>query len=104
VDSFTLFRVGLAPALVRDLPPGAVGWLRVGDAGAGDDGRPSFAARLLPGQGGLDIAGVLRACRANGYTGPVSVEGRTADFARRTPAQRASAAYDAARAYFSAAA
>ncbi|MEV4539002.1 TIM barrel protein [Asanoa sp. NPDC049518] len=70
MDTYTLARYGLGPKFVRTLPVGAVGWVRLGDAVVAE----GFNLRLLPGGGTVDIAGIVRACRSNGYSGPLSVE------------------------------
>lgn len=70
IDTFTLARHGLGPAFIRTLPAGAIGWVRVGDAVASE----GFTRRLLPGNGTVDIAGIVHACRDNGYDGPLSLE------------------------------
>lgn len=70
MDTFTLARHGLGPQFVRSLPAGAVGWVRLGDAVAAE----GFTQRMLPGTGTVDIGGIVRACRDNGYHGPLSLE------------------------------
>jgi sugar phosphate isomerase/epimerase len=89
VDTFTLARYGLGGDFVRGLPPGAVRWARVGDAVVASRG---FGRRLLPGRGDIDIVGILRACRDNGYGGPFSIEVNDAP-AAASAVERARRAY-----------
>jgi len=70
IDTYTLARQGLGPQFVHTLPPGAVGWVRLGDAITAE----GFTRRMLPGTGTIDIHGIVRACRDNGYDGPLSLE------------------------------
>ena len=65
--------------------------------------RHARAARRLPGEGELDVAGLLRAVLRTGFTGPWCVEVNTPEFralhvdeAARRAATAASAALDAA--------
>ena len=55
---------------VHGLPACAVGWVRLGDAVVAE----GFTRRMLPGTGTIDISGIVRACRDNGYDGPLSLE------------------------------
>lgn len=70
IDTHTMARHGLGPRFVRTLPAGAIGWVRLGDAIVAE----GFTRRMLPGTGTVDIAGIVRACRDNGYDGPLSLE------------------------------
>jgi sugar phosphate isomerase/epimerase len=70
IDTYTLARHGLGPQFVRTLPAGAIGWVRLGDAIVAE----GFTRRMLPGTGTIDINGIVRASRDNGYDGPLSLE------------------------------
>lgn len=70
IDTYTLARYGLGPQFVHTLPSGAIGWVRLGDAIVTE----GFTRRMLPGTGTIDIKGIVRACRDNGYGGPLSLE------------------------------
>lgn len=70
MDTFTMARHGFGPRFVCTLPAGAIRWVRLGDAVVAE----GFTKRMLPGTGTVDIRGIVRACRDNGYDGPLSVE------------------------------
>ena len=55
-------------------------------------------ARLLPGEGGIDLAGILRTLRQIGCDAPIGVEVFSTELYSKTPAEAACLAVDALRA------
>lgn len=99
VDTVSLAKAGLGADWVETLPAGAIGWLRLADV---PPGRPAadleYRDRLLPGDGTLPLASLVRACQRRGYAGPASVEVGDPRLARLSRAERARRALAATRA------
>ena len=74
LDTFHLYRGGTELADLRLLPADRVALVHITDAPAVPRETLEDAARLLPGHGGLDIRGMLRAIHAHGYRGWYSLE------------------------------
>jgi sugar phosphate isomerase/epimerase len=77
VDAFHLFRSGSSLADLAALPPAQVVSVQVCDAPAqpqGELAEEMVTRRLLPGEGGLDVAGMLRTLRRMGCQAPIGVE------------------------------
>lgn len=80
VDTFHVLARGDDAAEVRrvlaDLPPGRIGFLQVADAPVMDMGLLEWSRhfRCFPGEGTLDVTGVVAATLDAGYAGPVSLE------------------------------
>lgn len=101
IDTFILYRAGLGADFVRSLPLGSVGWVRIGDApGDVDLNSLRYEHRLLPGAGVVDVIGIVAACRANGYDGPLSIETRDPRLEHLAPRERAWRAFDSMRSLF----
>lgn len=101
IDVWHFFHNGGTPDAVSG--PIAAVQLNDGPRVHGDYLRHARAARRLPGEGELDVVGLLRAVLRTGFTGPWCVEVNTPDFralpvdeAARRAAAAASAALDAA--------
>jgi 4-hydroxyphenylpyruvate dioxygenase len=88
VDSFHTLAVGDDPAGIADVPGERLFFVQLADAPklVMDVLSWSRHFRLFPGQGGLDVAGFLRAVAASGYMGPISLEVFNDDF-RAAPAR-----------------
>jgi 4-hydroxyphenylpyruvate dioxygenase len=76
VDTFHLLSRGDDGAALTDVPGDRIGFLQVADAPLLDMDVLEWSRhfRCFPGEGTLDVAGVVAATIAAGYTGPVSLE------------------------------
>lgn len=77
LDPWHFFRGGGTLPELADLPPGLIGCFQFCDAPLVPQGEPlkeTTTARLLPGEGELDLVGLVRAVDAIGAAVPVSVE------------------------------
>ncbi|MGH3356957.1 MAG: bifunctional sugar phosphate isomerase/epimerase/4-hydroxyphenylpyruvate dioxygenase family protein, partial [Nocardioidaceae bacterium] len=76
LDSFHVLSRGWDPAAVREIPGDKIVFLQLADAPlmAMDVLQWSRHYRCFPGQGGLDVAGLVSHALAAGYTGPLSLE------------------------------
>jgi sugar phosphate isomerase/epimerase len=77
VDAFHLFRSGSTLAELATLPPRQIVGVQLCDAGAEPDGplaEEMVARRLHPGEGALDVAGMVRTLREIGSQAPWGVE------------------------------
>jgi sugar phosphate isomerase/epimerase len=106
VDVWHFWNGGAHPRLLADLPAGGVAAVQLNDGPLVHDDflRHARAARMLPGQGDLDVVGLVRAVRATGFDGPWCVEVNTPEFnalavdeAAKRAAAAAGAVLDAAR-------
>ncbi|MEV5607595.1 TIM barrel protein [Streptomyces sp. NPDC052225] len=76
LDSFHVLARGSDPKGIEDIPAEKIFFLQLADAPllAMDVLQWSRHYRCFPGQGGLDVAGLLRHVLHAGYTGPLSLE------------------------------
>ncbi|MEU5041861.1 bifunctional sugar phosphate isomerase/epimerase/4-hydroxyphenylpyruvate dioxygenase family protein [Streptomyces griseorubiginosus] len=76
LDSFHILSRGSDPKGIEDIPGEKIFFLQLADAPrmAMDVLQWSRHHRCFPGQGGLDVAGLLRHVLNAGYTGPLSLE------------------------------
>ena len=76
VDTFHLLARGDDGAALAGVPGERIGFLQVADAPLLDMDVLEWSRhfRCFPGEGTLDVAGVVRACLEAGYAGPVSLE------------------------------
>jgi 4-hydroxyphenylpyruvate dioxygenase len=76
LDSFHILSRGSDPDGIRAIPGEKIFFLQLADAPrmAMDVLQWSRHYRCFPGQGGLDVAAVIRAARDAGYAGPLSLE------------------------------
>lgn len=77
IDAWHLFRSGSTLADLAAIPGGAIHTVQLGDAPAApqpDLWTELMTARLLPGEGELDLAGLIRTLDAIGSTAPIGVE------------------------------
>lgn len=77
LDTLHFFRSGSTLAHLRELPPEMIGLVQLADAPASapeDIEEEMVTARLLPGQGGLDLQGIVNTLEAMGVTAPIGVE------------------------------
>ncbi len=97
VDVWHFWNGGAGLDLLAGLPEGGVAAVQLNDGPRvhGDYLRHARAARMLPGEGDLDVVGLIRAVHATGFSGPWCVEVNTPEF-RALPvgeaAKRAAAA------------
>ena len=99
VDIWHFYNSGATPGLLEQLPAGSVAAVQLNDGLLvhGDFLRHARADRRLPGDGDLDIVGLLGAVAASGYSGPFSVEANTPDLRALPAYDAANRAADAAR-------
>ncbi len=76
VDSFHTLAIGDDPAGIAEVPGEKLFFVQLADAPLLTMDALSWSRhyRNFPGQGGLDVAGFLRAVNASGYAGPISLE------------------------------
>lgn len=77
LDTLHFFRGGSTLAQLRQLPPEMIGLIQLADGAADapeDIELEMVTARLLPGDGGLDIRGVVSTLEEMGVRAPVGVE------------------------------
>ncbi|MFI8239436.1 bifunctional sugar phosphate isomerase/epimerase/4-hydroxyphenylpyruvate dioxygenase family protein [Streptomyces sp. NPDC085866] len=76
LDSFHILSRGSDPKGIEDIPGEKIFFLQLADAPllAMDVLQWSRHYRCFPGQGGFDVAGLVRHVRATGYQGPLSLE------------------------------
>ena len=76
VDTFHLLSRGDDGSALTGVPGDRIGFLQVADAPLLDMNVLDWSRhfRCFPGEGGLDVAGVVAATLAAGYTGPLSLE------------------------------
>jgi len=81
VDVWHFVNGGGAPELLADLPAGGVAAVQLNDGPLVHDDflTHARAERMLPGDGDLDVVGLVRAVVATGFTGPWSVECTTTE-------------------------
>lgn len=106
VDAWHFFNGGAGPEVLDGLPAGGVAAVQLNDGPlvTGDFLHHARAARRLPGEGDLDVVGLVRAVVRTGFTGPYCVEVNTPEFralpvgvaAPRRAAASAAAVLDAA--------
>lgn len=97
VDVWHYYNGGADPALLAGLPVGGIAAVQLNDGPLVDRDflQHARAQRRLPGEGELDVVGLVRAVDATGFRGPYCVEVNTPEF-RALPvgeaAERAAAA------------
>jgi sugar phosphate isomerase/epimerase len=82
IDVWHYFNGGAGPELLDGLPPGAVAAVQLNDGPLVHDDflRHARAERRLPGEGDLDVVGLVRAVQRTGFAGPWCVEVNTPEF------------------------
>jgi sugar phosphate isomerase/epimerase len=105
VDVWHFFNGGASVDLLDDLPGAGVVAVQLNDGPRvqADFLRHARAARRLPGEGDLDVVGLVRAVRDTGFAGPWCVEVNTPEFRSLPVDVAAKAAAEAARAVLGAA-
>ena len=98
VDVWHFFNGGAGLDALDDLPAGGVTAVQLNDGPQVHDDflLHARAARRLPGEGELDVVGLVRAVEKAGFTGPYSVEVNTPEFRALPVAVAAARAHDAA--------
>ena len=91
--------------MLDDLPGAGVAAVQLNDGPLVTDDflKHARAQRKLPGDGDLDVVGLIRAVQASGYSGPYCVEVNTPEFRALPVDEAARRAADAATAVVSAA-
>jgi sugar phosphate isomerase/epimerase len=98
IDVWHFFNAGADPALLAGLPPAAVVAVQLNDGPRVHEDHLHHArsARMLPGEGDLDVTGLVDALRRNGFDGPWCVEVNTPAFRALPVGEAARQAADAA--------
>ena len=99
VDVWHFFNCGFRPEQLADLPSGGIVAVQLNDGPLvhNDFLRHARAERKLPGEGDLDVVGLVRAAAATGFTGPWCVESNTPEFRALPAGEAANRAAAAAR-------
>jgi sugar phosphate isomerase/epimerase len=77
VDTWHMAKLGIAPDALRRVSPDHLRWVELSDGRADDMDDlvdETVNHRRLPGEGELDVAAYVEACRDAGYPGPWGVE------------------------------
>jgi sugar phosphate isomerase/epimerase len=90
VDVWHFFNGGASPDLLQDLPGAGVAAVQLNDGPRVHDDLlvNARATRRLPGEGELDVVGLVQAVERTGFTGPYCVEVNTPGF-RALPLEEA---------------
>lgn len=99
IDVWHFYNSGATPALLEHLPVESVAAVQLNDGPRVHENflQHARADRRLPGDGDLDVVGLLRTIAAVGYTGPLSVEANTPELRALPAREAANRAADAAR-------
>jgi sugar phosphate isomerase/epimerase len=100
VDVWHFFNCGSRAEQLAELPSGSIAAVQLNDGPLVHDDflRHARAERKLPGDGDLDVVGLVRALAATGFTGPWCVESNTPAFRALPAGEAAKRAAAAARA------
>jgi sugar phosphate isomerase/epimerase len=77
IDTWHMGKLGIAPEDLTGIPLEYLGWVELGDGRREDMDDlvdETVNHRRLPGEGELDVAAYVAACRDHGYAGPWGVE------------------------------
>jgi sugar phosphate isomerase/epimerase len=90
IDVWHFYNGGGRPDQLVDLPPGGITGFQLNDGPMVHDNfqQHARAERHLPGEGELDVVGLIRAVRRAGFEGPYCVESNTPEF-RNLPVDEA---------------
>jgi sugar phosphate isomerase/epimerase len=103
LDTFHCHASGLTAEDLALIPPGTPLFVHLNDAPPLPVGLLADTQRLLPGQGVIDLKGLLRGLTGRGYDGPVSIELKNPGLHALPLEQAARRAFDAGQAVFRAA-
>ena len=95
LDSYHWYLAGGTVAEIETIPAGTPLFVHINDAPAGDVATLTDAMRVLPGEGVIDLDGLLGTIAARGYGGPVSIELFSERLRAMEPADATRLAYDA---------
>jgi len=98
IDVWHFYNGGCRPDQLVDLPAAGIAGFQLNDGPLVHDDfqRHARAQRQLPGEGELDVVGLIRAVHDAGFTGPYCVEANTPEFRELPVAEAARRAADAA--------
>ena len=98
IDVWHFFNGGAQPEDLADLPAAGIAAVQLNDGPFVHDDflTHARAQRRLPGEGDLDVLGLIRAVRRSGYSGPYCVETNTPEFRALPVDEAARRAADAA--------
>ena len=105
IDVWHFYNGGAKLGVLDDLPGAGVAAVQLNDGPLVTDDflKHARAQRKLPGDGELDVVGLIRAVQASGYSGPYCVEVNTPEFRALPVDEAARKAAEAATAVLSAA-
>ena len=98
IDGWHFYNGGGHPDQLVDLPCAGITGFQLNDGPLVHDNfqQHARAERQVPGEGELDVVGLIHAARRAGFTGPYCVESNTPEFRRLPVAEAARRAADAA--------
>ena len=98
IDIWHYYNGGGTPETVADLPAEGITGVQLNDGPLVHEDflTHARAERKLPGEGELDVVGLIRAAHRAGYAGPYCVESNTPEFRSLPVAEAARRAADAA--------
>jgi sugar phosphate isomerase/epimerase len=98
IDVWHFYNGGGHPDQLNDLPGAGITGVQPNDGPLVRDNfqQHARAERHLPGEGELDVVGLIRAVRRTGFTGPYCVESNTPEFRKLPVAEAARRAADTA--------
>jgi sugar phosphate isomerase/epimerase len=99
IDVWHFYNGGGHPDQLVDLPAAGITGVQLNDGPLVHENfqRHARAERQLPGEGELDVVGLIHAVRRAGFTGPYCVESNTPEFRNLPVAEAARRAADAAK-------
>ena len=98
IDVWHFYNTGGHPDQLTELPNAGITGVQLNDGPLVHENfqRHARAERQLPGEGELDVVGLIHAVRRAGFTGPYCVESNTPEFRNLPVAEAARSAADAA--------
>lgn len=98
IDVWHFYNGGAHPDQLTELPNAGITGVQLNDGPLVHENfqRHARAERQLPGEGELDVVGLIHAVRRAGFTGPYCVESNTPEFRNLPVAEAARSAADAA--------
>jgi sugar phosphate isomerase/epimerase len=98
IDVWHFYNGGAQPDLLVDLPAAGITGVQLNDGPLVHENflQHARAERHLPGEGELDVVGLIQAVRRAGFTGPYCVESNTPEFRALPVAEAARRAADSA--------
>jgi sugar phosphate isomerase/epimerase len=103
IDTWHMSKLGIAPDDLARIPPEYLSWVELSDGRREDMDDlvdETVNHRRLPGEGELDVAAYVEACREHGYAGPWGVEVLSEELRNRPMDEIFKRAYETTSAQF----